>query len=64
MAETDPQAAVQHCHRGGHGTLMPDRGFAFERRAQVVRPRQALADDRCLEGDHWSSSRQGGGDLL
>ena len=63
IGQADAKPTVEHRHRGRHRTLLPDRGLALARGAQVVRGRQPLAHDRGLESDHRPTRRQRLGDL-
>src|SRR5713226_6937032 len=51
-AQTNPHLSVEHGHGCRCAPFVPDRGFAFERRAEVVGRREALPDDRGFERDH------------
>ena len=63
VRESQAQLAVEDRHRRGHGARLADRGLAAACGAQVVRWRQALADDRRLQRDHRPARVERGGDL-
>ena len=63
VGEPEAQVAVDDRHSRGHGARLADRCLAAARGAQVVRRRQALADDRRLQRDHRPARVERSGDL-
>ena len=64
VGEPHPHRPVEQRDRGRHGALLAHRGLDLARDPRVVRPRQAVGDDRRLERHHRAASRQRGRDLV
>ena len=63
VVETDPYLAVEQRHRGRYGTALTHRRLDLPRDARVVGARQAMADDRRLQGDDALAGCQGIGNF-
>ena len=62
--EPDRRNAVEHRDRRGRHTLLAQDRLELDRRLVVARARQAVADDRRLEGDDGAPGGERRGDLV